>query len=65
MRVFHGLAILLGVLAAVFTVLAIVEFLGYVTPAQIANLTETENAVIAGLLIVGAVGSEIAANEYD
>jgi hypothetical protein len=54
-RTFRLIAVLLGIAAAVLSVLAVAEFMSYI-PATWANgLTDGELGVLAALAVVGAV----------
>lgn len=59
----HLLAVVLGIVAAIFIGLAILLWAGYVTPSLIDGITLAECEAYGGLAVVGAVASEIGARE--
>ena len=62
-RALHTLAIVLGIVAAVFIGLALVLYLGYATSAQLDGITQAEATAYGAIAVVGAVASEFGARE--
>lgn len=63
-QTFHLVAILLGIVGAVFVVLAILLAYGYTTPSAIGGITLATSELYATLAIVGAIGCEVGAREW-
>ncbi len=57
---FHLLALILGIVASILVVLAVVVYLGYVPASWVDSLTDGELTALAAITIVAAGGSYMA-----
>lgn len=62
-KTLHTVAVLLGIVGAVFIALFLIEYFGVATSASLDGVTEAEAELYGILSIVGAAVSEYAARE--
>lgn len=62
-KALHTLAVLLGVVGAVFIAIFLIEYFGVATSASLDGITEAEAELYGILAVVGAGVSEYAARE--